>query len=251
MNRGWISLHRKTIDSRVFKNEGLFKVWIWCLCRANYEKSWVSVVVGKGQTEVELDRGQFIFGRKTAAASLNMIESTVWKRMKKLEKMENLNIKSNSHYSIVSVINYDSYQDVLKKGDSDSNSQVTAGEQPGNTDNNSNNPNNPKKHTHMTDPDYSRFYNSYPKHKARLDGFKAWKSKDVQLCLPPIDELLDVLEKQKKTEESWSRDNGEFIPLPATWLRGHKWTDELQLTEAEKYQQLLEQREKEKQNGSL
>lgn len=235
MNRGWIRLHRKTVDSRVFKNEGLLKVWIWCLCRANYEDCWIPVSTGRGETEVELKRGQFVFGRKSAAASLDMNENTVWKRMKKLENIKNLTIQSNTHYSIISIMNYDSYQGGEIESNTENGNQVTTKEQLSNTEKNSNNPNHPKKHTHMTDPDYSRFYKAYPKHKARLDGFKAWKSKDVKPYLPPIDELINIIEKQKQTEESWGRDNGDFIPLPATWLRGHKWTDEAQLTEAEQF----------------
>lgn len=130
---GWVKLHRKLIDSRVFANEGLLKVWIWCLIRANHEQDWVPIKTGKGVTEVGVNPGEFIFGRKTAAKELRMKESTLWKRMQKLENAQNLNIQSNSHYSIVSIINWASYQQcVNNKGTG----KGTGKEQPRNTDKN-------------------------------------------------------------------------------------------------------------------
>jgi len=146
MRIGWVSLHRKIIDSRVFANEGLLKVWIYCLCRANHEKNYVPITTGKGTTEVEVNAGEFIFGRNIVAKELKMNPSTLYKRMQKLEKYGNLNIISNTHYSIVSICNWDSYQDNTKikeqPKEHPSNNQVTAREQPSNTENNVNNDNN-------------------------------------------------------------------------------------------------------------
>ena len=113
-NEGWVKLYRKIQRSSVFQNEGLLKVWIWYLVKANHEDRWISISTGRGKTEVLVKRGQFIFGRKTAAKTLNMDENTLYKRMKKLENMENCNIQSNTHYSIVTILNYDLYQESEK-----------------------------------------------------------------------------------------------------------------------------------------
>ena len=109
-DKGWIKLYRKSIDSQVFQSEGLWKVWSWCLLRANHKDAWVPVTTGKGTTEVWVKRGQFIFGRKTAAKALKMPERTAHKRMLKLKSMGNCDIQSDTHYSIVTVCNYDLYQ---------------------------------------------------------------------------------------------------------------------------------------------
>lgn len=114
MEQGWVKLHRKLLSSRIFANEGYLKLWIWCLLKANHEKEWVSIKTGRGSTEVEVLPGQFIFGRKTAAKELRMKPRTVYDRMLKLENLQNLTIQPNSHYSIVSIINWDSYQDIKK-----------------------------------------------------------------------------------------------------------------------------------------
>lgn len=129
-DEGWVKVHRKIEKSAVFQNEGLLKVWVWCLLRANYEDRWIPVKTGRGETQVFVKRGQFIFGRKTAAKALKMDESTVYKRMQKLENMQNLNTQSNSHYSIITICNYDLYQMVPEEEGTD---KVTPKEHPSNT----------------------------------------------------------------------------------------------------------------------
>jgi len=135
-DEGWIKLHRRIGRSAVFQNEGLLKVWIWCLIRANHKEEWVPISTGRGTTQVLVKRGQFIFGRKSAAKALKMDESTVYKRMQKLESMENLNIQSNTHYSVVTILNYELYQGYQND---EVTGKVTPKEQPSNTNKNDKN----------------------------------------------------------------------------------------------------------------
>ena len=32
-----------------------------------------------------------------------------------------------------------------------------------------------------------------------------------------------------KQTEQWKKDNGKFIPYPATWLNQERWTDEIKM----------------------
>jgi len=128
MNRGYFCVWRKIEDSAVFQNEGLLKVFLWCLIHANHKESFVQVKTGRGFTEVKLKPGSFLFGRESAAKSLHMAPSTVWKRILKLKKLEILNIESNSHYSILYIINWHSYQDTPKKRNIEGNRQGTGKE---------------------------------------------------------------------------------------------------------------------------
>jgi len=107
---GYVLLARKAIDSQVFQNESLWKVFTWCFMKANHTPTWVPVKTGAGSTEVFVDRGQFIFGRKTAAKELRMKPSSVRNRMEKLKNMRNVDIKVGVHFSIVTICNYVSYQ---------------------------------------------------------------------------------------------------------------------------------------------
>jgi hypothetical protein len=137
MSSDWLKLARGIIDSRVFASEGMLKVWIWCLCRAAFKRRFVSVTIGRGSTEVELQPGQFIFGRKTAAQKLGMDESTVYDRMRKLVRMGNISMQSNTNFSIVTICNWSSYQDESltdqQPTQQPGNSRPTAKQQPSNT----------------------------------------------------------------------------------------------------------------------
>lgn len=136
MNRkGYVKIFRKMLDSSIFQNEGLFKVWMWCLLKANHKDKWVSLKIGRGRTEILVKSGQFVFGRDSAANELGMSPSTVWKRIQKLEKLRSCDIQSNSHYSIITIINWESYQNDCEKVTA----KVTTREQPGNTNKNDKN----------------------------------------------------------------------------------------------------------------
>lgn len=64
------------------------------------------------------------------------------------------------------------------------------------------------------------FYKAYPKKKSPADAEKAWKS-----MKPDLNAVLAALEWQTKTHE-WTKDNGQFIPYPASYLRARMWEDE-------------------------
>lgn len=127
---GWVKLHRCLIDSYVFANPTTLKIWMWILIRATNKKRFVPVTVGKGTVNVELLPGQFIFGRFKAEEELNIDGSTIYKHIQKLKDSENINIESNNHYTIITVCNWLTYQSKDEEDNHESNSQVTAKEQP-------------------------------------------------------------------------------------------------------------------------
>lgn len=107
---GYIKLYRQLLGSQVFANEGLLKVWVYCLLKASHKEQWVTIKTGRGETEIKVGVGQFIFGRDVAAKELGMKPSSVRNRMQKLEKVGNLDIEVDTHYSVVTVCNWDNYQ---------------------------------------------------------------------------------------------------------------------------------------------
>lgn len=77
------------------------------------------------------------------------------------------------------------------------------------------------------DPDgFANFWASYPKKEAKKDAYKAWSK------LRPSPELqaqmLTALSWQRE-QRDWTKDGGTFVPLPASWIRGERWTDERRL----------------------
>lgn len=70
---------------------------------------------------------------------------------------------------------------------------------------------------------FERFYEAYPKKRAKGDAEKAFKSIGVTDEL--LQTMLDAIAVQKNSEQ-WSKNNGQYIPYPATWLRAKRWLDE-------------------------
>ena len=76
------------------------------------------------------------------------------------------------------------------------------------------------------DEEFFVFYNKYPKHKNRAGALKAWKKMNGNR--PTLEILLNAIESQKQTDE-WRKENGKYIPHPASWLNGKRWEDEIEL----------------------
>jgi len=69
--------------------------------------------------------------------------------------------------------------------------------------------------------DFERFWASYPKRKHRGQAERAWAKQR-----PPIDTVVSALEVQRRSRD-WVKDDGQYIPYPATWLNAKGWLDEV------------------------
>jgi len=103
---GWIKLFRKVLDSGWLRNHKLWVFWSYCLLKASHKDHSQLV----GFTQVELRSGQFVFGRKQASIDLNMTQQSIRTCLKNLKKAGNLTIKSTNKYSIVTICNWEFYQ---------------------------------------------------------------------------------------------------------------------------------------------
>ena len=70
---------------------------------------------------------------------------------------------------------------------------------------------------------FQRFWAVYPKKVARRDALKAWRqikpsTTTLYLMLDDVTQRIDSVQ--------WRKQQGEFIPYPATYLRGRRWEDE-------------------------
>lgn len=66
------------------------------------------------------------------------------------------------------------------------------------------------------------FWESYPKKVGKEAARKAFAKVKV-----PVETLVAAVEAQKRGGQ-WQRDNGQYIPYPATWLNQGRWEDEVQ-----------------------
>ena len=127
--QGWAKLHRKIIDNPIFKKPELFQLFNYCVLMANHIDK--KIIMNGNETTVE--RGSFITGRKVIAKDTGQGESAIYKRLKVLENLKMISVKSNNRFSVLKVLNYCIYQGSDIEEEQPSNNQVTTREQPSNT----------------------------------------------------------------------------------------------------------------------
>jgi hypothetical protein len=72
-----------------------------------------------------------------------------------------------------------------------------------------------------TDIGFASFWSAYPNKKAKPAAAKAFKSAKINGHLPEV--LADI--ESKSQSESWLKNGGQFVPMPATYLNQRRWED--------------------------
>lgn len=70
---------------------------------------------------------------------------------------------------------------------------------------------------------FSEFWKMYPRRVGKDKAWKAWQK--VKPSQELLGQMLATLAWQVK-QEDWTKDRGQFIPHPATWLNNGRWDDE-------------------------
>ena len=71
-------------------------------------------------------------------------------------------------------------------------------------------------------PGFAEFWEAYPRKEKRGDARKAWVQ--TAAIRPKLPEVLTSVERQRRSPQ-WIKEEGQVIPLPATWLRGECWAN--------------------------
>ena len=85
-----------------------------------------------------------------------------------------------------------------------------------------------KKRADAKTDDFDAFWAVYPRKVGKGDAKKAFAKVKA-----PVSVLISAVNTQKQSQQ-WLKDNGQYIPNPATWLNQGRWEDELPTTEAAK-----------------
>lgn len=70
---------------------------------------------------------------------------------------------------------------------------------------------------------FDAFWKAYPKKKAKEAARKAWDKLKPDESLGK--EIIQAVTESAKTKD-WLKENGKYIPYPATYLNGKRWEDE-------------------------
>lgn len=71
---------------------------------------------------------------------------------------------------------------------------------------------------------FDAFWAAYPNKKAKQTALRAWKKIKPNAAL--FEKIMKAVELQKHSED-WLKENGRFIPHPASWLNGGRWEDDI------------------------
>jgi len=107
---GWVKIHRHYIDSDVFLDADLWQLFTYCLMKANFSEQIANVRTGIKMKKIKVGVGQFVYGRNASAEEIGQKPSSLYKRMKRLEEIGVIKIEPNTHFSIVTVLQWDEYK---------------------------------------------------------------------------------------------------------------------------------------------
>ena len=134
--QGWIAIHRKFMDSSIYKDSQAVHLWLHLLLRANHQGKEVI----QGLNVYTVERGQILTGRKALSTETGINESKIQRLLKVFEKCHMIEQQTNNVNRLISILKYDDYQ----ASEQQMNNKRTASEQQVNTNNNDNNDNNEK-----------------------------------------------------------------------------------------------------------
>jgi hypothetical protein len=106
MSEGYIKLWRSALENGWLKNHKVWVFWSYCMLKATYRPRRVV----HGYQQIDLEPGQFIFGRNQAAKETGLSVQEVRTCKAFLEKAGNLTSKTTNKFSIITLVKWCFYQ---------------------------------------------------------------------------------------------------------------------------------------------
>ena len=111
MSSGWISLHRKILDNPILTKSRIysrFEAFVYMLLKANHKENKCVI----GNTIVKVKKGSFITSQKKLMKQFKWSSSRLRGFLKLLEDDSMIEIKTNTMFTHLTIINYSSYQNL-------------------------------------------------------------------------------------------------------------------------------------------
>ena len=212
---GFIKLYRSLMDWEWYQDANVMRVFLHLLLDANHKaKRWQGRVIEPGQT---------VTSRQKIAEGLGLSEQQVRTALTKLKSTGEITSIATNKYTLVTIENWASYQSPDDLATSKTTSDST-NEQPTDNQQITTNKNVKNVRSNIYAQNFDLFYQNYPKKVAKQAALKSWQK------LKPDDDLMAKimrgLERWKQSTD-WLKDNGQYIPYPASWLNGRRWEDEI------------------------
>ena len=238
MAGGFIKLHRQILNWEWYLDTNTFRLFIHLLLKANYENSSFQGRI--------IRRGQLVTSLTGLAAGTALTVRQVRDSLDKLKMTGEVTCSSTSRYTVITVVKYDDYQSSDTQNGTQMTRQTADKWQTDDTQNDTpsgtqtsretatskeyknikkeRNKEKKKDNSLSGETGFEVFYSAYPKKVAKPDALKAW------LKLKPDDDLFrEIITGLYKwiASDQWQRDDGRYIPYPATWLNHQRWEDDV------------------------
>jgi hypothetical protein len=129
MNDGYVKIYRSLRDKGYYKKEGYVHLWVHLIMCATYqEKEYVI----NGEIK-HLQPGQFITSRQSLSRDTGIQESKIERALDLFEIEQQIEQQGYSKFRIISILNWDKYQNNEQQIEQQMNSKRTASEQQVNT----------------------------------------------------------------------------------------------------------------------
>ncbi len=127
---GWIKVYRKMLDNPIItKDSDYIAVWLYLLLNATHTK-YDTLFKGK---RITLLPGQLITGRKSVCTKMHIDENKVQRILKVLENEHQIEQQTSSQNRLISIINWNEYQQSEQQNEQQVNNNCTTSEQRVNT----------------------------------------------------------------------------------------------------------------------
>ncbi len=221
MHRGFISIWRKVVDNRSWSRGPLHRaLLVTLLVKANWKDGYF-----RGRT---IKAGQLATSAASLADELQTPRTTVQRLLSDLKEDGLVTIENvGNRYSLISITNWHTYQGSKNESGLQMSNQWAA-----DGHNQTIKQVNKEKKKEIALPpqgevtasatDFDTFWKAYPRKVGKKNASTAWAKLQKQKTLPDIESLLAAIERQKQSAQ-WQ--DAKYIPHPATWLNGERWSD--------------------------
>lgn len=227
---GFILIARRMLESELMDSPAHYvKLWIWMLLKANWKDR---EKLKRGQFVTSIAEMQKAGGHKVGYRFKALSKGEVRSSYEAFAKANMISTAKTTRGMIITILNYDTYQDLTsyeqhteQHDEEHANNTGTAHdtERKRNTRNKES-----KRSCPIPSDEFNQFYSAYPKREGKMAALKAWSKFNGQMKdLFPV--IMAAIKAQKASVGSaLCPDNGpKYIPLPASWLNGRRWEDEI------------------------
>jgi len=106
-----VNICRNLIEDEIFHKPELLQLFLHGLMKASHRKQMVDVNCGRKTVKVELQPGQWIYGRETTARELGQNPFSTYRRMKVITgNLKKWHMFKHTHFTVVTIYDWESYK---------------------------------------------------------------------------------------------------------------------------------------------